>query len=132
MSIDRVFDEICFGEEDELAIWAKSVMPKSFFNKSDDSAVVGWYAQIQMWANAQPQFTAAAKSEFADETDAWVVAYAGAYNLTVVTQEVFNAHIQRKVPIPNICKARDFKVDCIDVYQMLARLGVQFEWSSKT
>src|SRR5882724_5621885 len=85
MSIDRVFDEICFGEEDELTVWSKTVMPKSFFNASDESDVVGWFAQIQVWANSQPQFSPAAKAEFADETDAWVVAYAGAKNLTVVT-----------------------------------------------
>lgn len=131
-SIDRVFDEICFGEEDELTIWAKSIVPKTFFKASDSPAIVSWYAQIQTWANSQPQFTPAAKSAFADETDAWLVACAGAEDLTVVTQEVFSADIQRKVPIPNICKAREFKVDCVEVFQMLARLGIRFEWSGKS
>ena len=131
-SVDRVFDEICFGEEDELTVWAKTIVPKSFFKASDDPAVVSWFAQIQVWANSQTQFSAAAKAEFADETDAWLVACAGAENLTVVTQEVFNADIQRKIPIPNICKARDFKVNCVDVYQMLTRLGVQFRWNRES
>jgi hypothetical protein len=125
ISIDRVYDEICFGEEDELTVWAKTAMPKSFFDASGDLPAVRWYAQIQTWANSQPQFSAAAKSEFADETDAWVVAYAGANNCTVVTQEVFSPDIQRKVPIPNICKADAFKVPCVDVFTMLERLGVQ-------
>lgn len=126
MSIDRVNDEICFGEEDELTVWAKKQMPKSFFAPSNDLSVVRWYAQIQMWANSQPQFSPAAKAEFADETDAWVVAYAGANNFTVATQEVFSPDIQRKVPIPNICKAENFKVPCVDVFTMLTRIGVQF------
>lgn len=125
-SIDRVFDEICEGEEDELTIWAKKAMPKSCFCDSSEAEVQGWYAQIQIWANAQPQFHAAAKAEFADETDAWVVAYAGAKNMTVVTQEVFSPDIKNRIPIPNVCKANDFKVPCVDVYAMLNRLGIQF------
>jgi hypothetical protein len=125
-SIDRVFDEICFGDEDELAVWAKNTIPKSFFQSTNDSGVIGWFSQIQTWANTQPQFSLAAKSDFADETDAWIVAHAGAKNYTVVTQEVFNAHIQRKIPIPNICKANPFMVNCVDVYTMLERLGVKF------
>jgi hypothetical protein len=125
LSIDKVFDEICDGDEDELSHWVKNALPKTCFSKSDNSDVIGWYALIQQWANAQNQFSAAAKAEFADDADAWVIAYAGAKNLTVVTQEVFNASIKRKIPIPNVCKANNFKVPCIDVYAMLARLGVQ-------
>jgi hypothetical protein len=126
LSIDRVLDEICYGDEDELVVWAKTVMPKKCFASTDDSEVIGWYAAIQAWANAEPQFSAAAKAEFADETDAWIVAYAGAKNLTVVTGEVWSANIKRKIPIPNVCKADSFKVNCVDVYTMLTRLGVQF------
>jgi len=125
-SIDRVFDEISYGDEDQLTVWARDSMPKSCFISSDDAPVQAWYAQIQQWANSQIQFSEAAKAEFADETDAWVIAYAGANNLTVVTQEVFNAYIKRKIPIPNVCRAKDFKIPCIDVYTMLERLGVQF------
>ncbi len=126
LSIDGVLEEICYGDEDELVAWAKFQMPKTCFASTNDSVVVDWYAQIQLWANSQIQFSNAAKAEFADETDAWVIAYAGAKNLTVVTQEVFNAFIKRKIPIPNVCKANNFKVPCIDVFTMLTRLGVQF------
>lgn len=129
LSLDKVFEEICFGDEDELTVWSKTSIPKSFFAESNDSGVIGWYALIQTWANSQPQFSAAAKAEFADETDAWIVAYAGAKSLTVVTQEVFSANIRRKVPIPNVCKAKDFMVNCVDVFEMLERLGIKFEWT---
>lgn len=125
-SIDRVLDEICFGEEDELSRWATRKMPKSCFCDSSGPEVVQWYAQLQIWANAHPLFTEAAKAEFAGETDAWIIAYAGAKNMTVVTQEVFSPNIQRRIPIPNVCKANDFKVPCVDVYTMLNRLGIQF------
>lgn len=130
-SIDKVLDEICFGDEDELTVWAKTSMPKKCFASTDDPQVVGWYAQIQAWANAEPQFLPSAKAGFADETDAWIVAYAGAYNLTVVTGEVYSANVKSRIPIPNVCKAKDFKVDCVDVFTMLERLGVQFGWSGK-
>jgi hypothetical protein len=101
-------------------------MPKTCFASTNDSAVIGWYAQIQSWANSESQFFDAAKAEFADETDAWIVAYAGAKNLTVVTGEVFSANIKRKIPIPNVCKAKPFQVNCIDVFTMLERLGIKF------
>lgn len=125
-SIDRVFDEICFGDEDELVVWAKKTMPKSCFISTDDPSVIGWYAAIQKWANSEPQFFPAVKAGFADETDAWIVAYAGAHDMTVVTQEVYSATVKNRIPIPNVCKASDFKVPCVDVFTMLSRLGVQF------
>jgi len=128
-SIDKVLDEICFGDEDELSVWAKTKMPKTCFPSCDDPGVIGWYAQIQSWANMEPQFSTAAKSEFADETDAWIVAYAGAKNYTVVAGEVFSYNIKRRIPIPNVCQAGNFKVPCLDVFTMLTRLGIQFQWS---
>ena len=126
LSIDRVYDEICFGDEDELTNWAKISMPSNFFAKSNAPEVVKWYGAIQTWANAEPQFFPAVKAAFADETDAWIVAYAGAYNLTVVTGEVYSATVKNKIPIPNICRAKNFQVNCIDIFAMLARLRIQF------
>jgi hypothetical protein len=124
-SIDRVFDEICFGDEDWLTAWTKKTLPKNFFLKSDAGPVVKWYAQIQMWANNEPQYYPAVKAAFADETDAWIVAYAGAHNFTVVTSEIYAPAVKNRIPIPNICRAPQFKVDCINVFEMLSRLGVQ-------
>lgn len=46
LSIDRVLDEICYGDEDELTNWVNNSMPKTFFASTDDSAVIGWYASI--------------------------------------------------------------------------------------
>lgn len=130
-SIDRVFDEICDGDEDELVAWAKSSMSKKYFAASDDGGVVGWFAQIQSWANRQPQFTASAKAAFADETDAWLVAYAGAKNFTVVTQEVFVPNIKWKIPIPNVCIAKEFQVPWLNIFEMLTRLEIKFNWTVK-
>jgi hypothetical protein len=124
-SLDKVLEEICFGEEDELVVWSKAA-PKGFFADTDDTSVIQWYGAIQAWANAEPQFFPAAKAAFAGETDAWIVAYAGAKNLTVVTQEVYSFNVKTRIPIPNVCKGKDFKVPCVDVFTMLTRLGVSF------
>ncbi|HWW02794.1 MAG TPA: DUF4411 family protein [Candidatus Acidoferrum sp.] len=129
LSIDKVLEELCHGDEDELSVWAKTSMPKTCFASCDDPAVIGWYAQIQSWANSQSQFSNAAKSEFAGETDAWVVAYAGAKNYIVVTGEVFSHNVKRRIPIPNVCRAAPFQVNCIDVFTMLTRLGIKFQWN---
>jgi len=101
-SIDRVFEEICYGEEDELVIWAKKILPKNCFCSTDESSVIKWYADIQSWANSEPQF------------------------LTVVTKEVYSLAVKNRIPIPNVCKAPGFKVNCVNVFTMLSRLGVQF------
>ena len=125
-SIDRVFDEICYGEEDELTNWAKASAPKTFFAVSTSPRVIEWYRLIQIWANSQAQFFPAAKAQIADGADAWLIAYAGANDFTVVTGEVYSPTARNRIPIPNVCKANDFKVPCVDVFQMLDRLGIRF------
>jgi len=101
-SLDKVMEEICDGEEDDLVNWAKKSMPSKCFLACDDPEVIGWYAKMQLWANSEPQFSPAAKAEFASAADAWLVAYAKAKNLTVVTQEVFSANVRWRIPIPNV------------------------------
>ena len=132
LSIDRVFDEMCFGDEDELHLWARKTVPKEFFSDSTTSEVVNWYAQLQQWANKQSQFHASAKQEFASDADAWLIAYAGANNFTVVTQEVFAYDIKRRIPIPNVCKSQAFRIPVVDVFTMLERLNIQFNWSRES
>jgi hypothetical protein len=42
----------------------------------------------------------------------------------VVTHEVLNVDIKRKVPIPNVCKP--FNLRPVDTFVMLRELGVRF------
>ena len=58
--------------------------------------------------------------------DGWLAAYARVYNAVVVTQEVFNADVRKRVPLPNVC--RQFGVDCRDTFEMLRELEVRFDW----
>ncbi len=125
-SLDKVKQDILAGrEEDPLKQWAKSAMK---FEPSTDLDVVAWYAKMQQWAQAHPQYTDAAKAEFASVSDAWIIAFAKAKNLTLVTDERYDAKIKRRIKIPNVCKAPDFSIACITTFDMLKALGVKFDW----
>jgi hypothetical protein len=76
------------------------------------------------WVQAQEQFSDAAKADFAAGADGWLVAYARSKGLIVVTHEVLDPSIRRKVPIPNVCEA--FGVSYVDTFEMLRELGVRF------
>lgn len=77
---------------------------------------------------AQAQFSTAAKAEFAEteNADAWVIAFAKAVGATVVTHEKPNPHVQRRVPIPNVCDA--LGVPYVDTFEMLRALATRFSW----
>ena len=76
------------------------------------------------WVQAQDRFSDAAKADFAAGADGWLVTYAKAKGRIVVTHEVLNPDIIRKVPIPNVCEA--FSVSYVDTFEMLRQLGVRF------
>lgn len=118
-SIDKVYDEVERGKDD-LYVWAQQNLPAQFFCETDNSPdLLINYQQLINWSSSNTQFTSNAKAEFAqyNEADAWVVAFAISNKLTVVSQETFNAHIERKILIPNVCHA--FDVRHIDTFTFL-------------
>lgn len=86
------------------------------------------FGQLMQWVQNNPQFMAAAKSQFASVGDGWVIAYAKAKGLTVVSQEVYAADARKRVPIPNVCK--QFNVPHLDMFDCLRQLGARFDWSN--
>lgn len=84
------------------------------------------YARIVRWAQAQAQFIQRAKDVFMDDktADAWVLAFALAKGVKVVTHEVFSAEVQKRIPIPNVCLA--FSMDCCDTFALLKELKFTF------
>ncbi|MCS6857381.1 MAG: DUF4411 family protein [Sandaracinaceae bacterium] len=120
-SIDRVEEEINRGN-DELKKWAQQHF-HPYFESTKQGIVIDAYTEVIEWAHHQTQFTAEAKDEFNHNADAWVIAYAKAKKGTVVSQEVYNPAVRRRIPIPNVCKALGVK--CIDTFQMLRDLGVK-------
>ena len=123
ISVDRVHDELARGK-DELKVWASQQFENAFA-KTDGPVVVTSYRDLITWVQSQPQFTTAAKAEFATGADGWLVAYAKANSFTVATEEQPAPEAKRKVPIPNLCKA--FNVPCCGTFAMLRVLGVRFE-----
>ena len=123
LSIDRVEDELLGPEE--LVDWSKRVS-NIMFPSSGLDRVVQVFSQMQSWVQNNDQFLPMAKDEFARVADGWLAAYAKVHGALVVTQEVFNSDVKRRVPLPNLC--RQFDVRCCNTLDMLRGLGVRFEW----
>jgi hypothetical protein len=97
------------------------------FASTADQAVAQRFAEMMTWVQSQNQFTQEAKAEFAQVADGWVIAYADVHEQAVVTHEVFDPNIRRKVPMLNVC--REFDVPYTDTFSMLRNLGVLFGWT---
>jgi hypothetical protein len=121
-SIIHVKKELERGK-DELARWVKRHFSHAFAT-TDETDVIQSYGEIMTWVQAQGQFLGAAKSDFANGADGWLVAYARVKGCVVVTHEAPAADARRKVPIPNVCRA--FDVHFVDTFEMLRTLGVRF------
>jgi len=121
-SIDRVRQELARGK-DELAQWATEQFSDAFAS-TDEQDVIDSYTQVMGWVQAQNQFSDAAKADFANAADGWLVAYARSKGHIVVTHELPSPDARRKVPIPNVCGA--FAVNYHDTFEMLRQLGVRF------
>jgi len=122
-SIDRVLRELN-REEDELKRWANEKFIATFVS-TDEPNVIHIYGEMMEWVQSHKQFTGAAKAEFADarNADAWLVAYAKAHGLVVITNEVLNTKIKKRVPIPNVCQA--FNVLWDNDIAMIRALGIK-------
>ncbi|MCX5662153.1 MAG: DUF4411 family protein [Planctomycetota bacterium] len=118
-TIDRIAVEI--KEDGPLKAWMHDEFA-GFIRESNTPETLAHYAELMQWAQEQP-FTDAAKAEFAEVADAWLVAHAKAVGATVVTHETFDAKCRRRVKIPNACRVLD--VPCVDTFAMLRSLGVK-------
>jgi len=122
-SVDKVKAEL-MAMDDRLKEWAQKIVPDTFFKGTADTEVVNAYSLMANWVQGQPQFTSEAKAEFATVADGWVIAYAKANGLVVVTHEEYAPDAKRKVPIPNVCV--EFDVEYFNTFAMLKDLKEQF------
>ena len=120
-SIDRVKQELDKGKN-HLAQWANQPFSHAF-ESTDDADIIRSYQKIMVWVQSQTQFSPAAKAEFADEADGWLVAYAMTKGFVVVTHELPADDAKRRVPLPNVCQA--FDVAFVDTFEMLRAAKVQ-------
>ena len=121
-SVDRVKQELDRGNDD-LTAWVNDRFSNAFVS-TDAIEVIQNFSEIMTWVNDQNQFLDAAKTEFANSADGWLIAYARVKNHIVVTHEILAPDVKNRVPIPNVCQA--FNVEFIDTFEMLRNLGVRF------
>jgi hypothetical protein len=120
-SIDRVQDELVHGK-DELATWVAGPFAGAF-KATNGAATIAEFRAAMAWAGTQKQLMPAAVAEFAKCADGWLVAYAKAEALTVVTHETFAPDCRNRVKIPNVCK--HFGVTYVGTLEMLRGLGAK-------
>ncbi len=133
-SIAKVRDELVRKHEsdkepDRLSDWAKNTVPKAFFKETADQAVVKAFREMVTWVNGESQFMPAAKAEFARVADGWLIAFAKVNGMIVVTHEGYHADARKDVPMPNVCL--EFDVKCVNTFEMLEALKVQFVLKNK-
>ena len=126
ISIDKVKDEL-YDKNDDLETWCRANLPTIFFH--DTSSVMAEYRIISAWAASKSShYLPNAISEFlsAYEADAYLIAYALAdyQNRIIVTQELSQPDIKRKVKIPEPCN--ELGVSYINTIEMFRQLGETF------
>lgn len=125
ISIDRVYTELIKGK-DELAEWIEKEFSFAFIETNTDSKILKKYAELMKWANSQTQYSQNAIDDFAqvENADSWIIATAIANKYTIVTHEVLDSTIKKKIPIPNVCE--DFNVNYVDTFKLLKELDFKF------
>ena len=121
--IDRVFEEII--SPTALVEWTERATSNTYVTTSTQP-IADAYRQLIDWVQDNPQFTAAARADFARVADGWLAAYAMANGVVVVTNEVSAPQSQSSVKLPDLC--RQFGIPCVNTFAMLRELGVRFEW----
>ena len=122
LSIDHVRSEIL--SPIDLIAWVDRHWQGSFVF-SGEQEVVQVFSDMQTWVQGNEQFSSAAKDDFARTADGWLAAYARIHNAIVVSNEVFDPNVKRRVPLPNLCK--QFGVAHSNTIGMLRGLGVRFD-----
>lgn len=123
-SIDKVLSEIKEGN-DELKRWAENDF-NNYFRSTKKENIIQKYSLIVKWAQDQSQYNQLAKDTFMEEdnADTWVLAFALANELIIVTHEAFDQNIKKRIPIPNVCT--EFDIDYCDTFEMLRQLQFSF------
>jgi hypothetical protein len=123
-TIDKVRDELLRGRDDDpLRAWITS-QPAGFSEATAGGETTRWAGEVFAWAQNHLQYTAAAKKEFSEAADGWLVAHARAVGRVVVTREKAEPAAKRAVKVPDAC--RQFEVECIDTFALLRELGARF------
>lgn len=119
-SIQRVRDELT-SQEDELQRWIEDQVG---LDLEPDENVIDALRRLARWTMEQDRFRDAAKTEFLDVADYFLVGQAIPKGHAVVTFESPQPEGRKKVKIPDACDA--FDVEWIPPVEMLRREGALF------
>lgn len=138
-SIDKVKDELLVGykaekkreeqgkgEVEDLKKWIITMLPSEFFLDTNEEAVSASYRRVMLWVHRNTQYTDPAKAKFATEADGWLVAYAMAHDVTVITNEQSRPESRSRILLPDVCM--QFDVTYKDTFLMLHELAVSFNY----
>lgn len=117
---EKVKEEIDRGNDD-LTQWVNQNSVQGFCCPIDVN-VTQQYSRVLNWAISNPVFSNAAKIEFSNVADAYLVATAAANNMTVVTFETSDPNCKKRVKIPDACIA--LGVTFCDLNTLFRQLGV--------
>lgn len=122
ISIDRVKEEIDQGK-DQLTSWLNDHFTP-YIQSTNTKDVADCYGKIISWSFDQPRFTIAEKNKFADanNADAWIVSFAKAKNLIVVTEEKSSPE-SKKIKIPDVCYAH--RISSINTFELMRKLNIK-------
>ncbi|MCL4509682.1 MAG: DUF4411 family protein [Bacteroidetes bacterium] len=123
-SIDRVKTIEFAKGHDDLKKWADTKIPNKFFAASDEEDVQAGYAEAMQWVQDQARFYPFAKTEYAESVDGWLIAYAKAKGMILVTHEEPAPESKKQVKIPDVCNA--IGVQYVNSFDMLRALGTKF------
>lgn len=124
ISIDKVRDEL-YTNPDTLTTWMDQNLPADFFK--DTNSVLAKYGQVCAWAASRSaHYKPGALSTFlqADEADAFLVAYALAHGLTLITHETSDPNRKSSIKIPDACAP--LGVQFLNTIQMFRAMGETF------
>ncbi len=113
-SIDKVKEEL-LQYNDELTTWVKENIEHISFKPFDEESTAHFKA-INRWMEEQ-KYKPAAIDKFRRDADYYLIAYAKAHGLTVVTQEVSAPHAKKIIKIPDVCEA--LRIECMNTFDML-------------
>lgn len=122
ISIDKVRNEL-YNKNDDLEKWCRANLPIDFFKNTSTS--VSSYSKVCNWAISRDNhYNENALNEFldADEADAFLVAYTldDVQNRILVTHEVSDINIKRKIKIPEACNGLNVKfLNIMDMFRGL-------------
>lgn len=116
--LDMVKNEILQGN-DHLTEWMNGLEIGKYIDHRE-AAILSKYGAVLQYIQHNPCYKPSALAEWskANIADAWLIATAASYDLTLITFETFNNGLNQQNPsknakIPNIAKAFDVKTESL-------------------